>query len=273
MRSSLVRQKWASNEPVLVCCLHLTDPSLYEMVSLMGFHAIWMDMEHHGYSVETAGHYMRAARVASADILARPAKGEFMRMARMLEFGAQGILYPRCDDEHEAAEVVKWMKFAPMGKRGFDGGSADMPYCAMDTGEYVRQANRETFLMVQIEEAAALERAEAIAAVPGVDGIFFGPGDFSVLSGFPGDIENAKVVNATKRIAQAAKNAGKRWGMPAFSIDHARELLSMGASFLAQGCDIVAVKEAFELIQKQFAPLGFTFENRLEPGKSYLAGN
>ena len=148
-----------------------------------------------------------------------------------------------------------------------------MPYCAMDTGEYVRQANRETFLMVQIEEAAALERAEAIAAVPGVDGIFFGPGDFSVLSGFPGDIENAKVVNATKRIAQAAKNAGKRWGMPAFSIDHARELLSMGASFLAQGCDIVAVKEAFELIQKQFAPLGFTFENRLEPGKSYLAGN
>src|SRR6478735_7259607 len=107
MRPSYVRRKWASDEPALVCCLHLTDPSVYEMVSLMGFHAIWMDMEHHGYSLETAGNLMRAARVGEADILARPAKGEFTRMARMLEFGAQGILYPRCNDEHEAAEVVK----------------------------------------------------------------------------------------------------------------------------------------------------------------------
>ena len=64
----------------------------------MGFDGIWMDMEHHGYGLETALTLMRAARVGSTDIMVRPAKGEFMRMGRMLEGGAQGILYPRCDD-------------------------------------------------------------------------------------------------------------------------------------------------------------------------------
>jgi 4-hydroxy-2-oxoheptanedioate aldolase len=193
-------------------------------------------------------------------------------MARMLELGAQGVLYPRCDDENEAAEVVKWMKFAPLGQRGFDGGSADMPYCAMDMADYVKEANRQTYLMVQIEEAASLERAEAIAAVPGVDGLFFGPGDFTVLSGFPGDFENPRIAQATKRIAQAAGNNGKQWGMPAFSIDHARELLAMGSRFLAQGCDIVSVKESFEQIQNQFATLGFKFKNLLQGGGSYQDG-
>ena len=138
MRSSVVKAKLRRNEPALITCLHLTDPSLHELVSLMGFDGIWMDMEHHGYSLETAMGLMRAARVGRSDCMVRPAKGEFMRMGRMLEAGAQGILYPRCDDAREAAEVVKWAKFAPMGQRGFDGGNPDMPYVTMDFVEYVK---------------------------------------------------------------------------------------------------------------------------------------
>src|SRR6185295_7610090 len=107
-------------------------------------------MEHHGYSLETANHLMRAARVGGADIMCRPAKGEFMRMGRMLEAGAQGILYPRCDNAAEAAEVVKWSKFAPLGSRGFDGGNCDMPYCTMPINQYVKAANDQTFVAIQI---------------------------------------------------------------------------------------------------------------------------
>ena len=73
----------------------------------MGFDGIWLDLEHHAHSVETANQLMRAARVGGADIVARPAKGEFMRMGRLLEAGAQAIMYPRCDDPEEAAEVVR----------------------------------------------------------------------------------------------------------------------------------------------------------------------
>ncbi|HWP40991.1 MAG TPA: aldolase/citrate lyase family protein, partial [Tepidisphaeraceae bacterium] len=186
MRKSRIVGKLARNEPVLCTLLHLIDPSVYEMASLMGFDGIWMDMEHHGYSVETAANLMRAARVGTADILVRPAKGEFMRMGRMLEMGAQGVMYPRCDNAEEAREVIRWAKFAPLGKRGFDGGNPDALYCSMDIAEYVRLANQQTFIVIQLEEQSAIDQAERIAAVEGVDAIFFGPGDFTVLSGIAG---------------------------------------------------------------------------------------
>src|SRR5436190_12784114 len=115
MRSSKIKAKLSRNEPVLLTPLHYFDPSLYEMSSLMGFDGIWMDLEHHGTSVETAMTLMRAARVGSADIMVRIAKGEFMRMGRVLEAGAQGIMYPRCDDAAEAHNIVTWSKFAPLG--------------------------------------------------------------------------------------------------------------------------------------------------------------
>src|SRR5947207_2632282 len=165
MRPSKIKAKLARNEPVLLTTLHLTDPSLYELTSLMGFDGIWMDMEHHGYGLETALTLMRAARVGGADIMVRPAKGEFMRLGRMLEAGAQGILYPRCDDAAEARQVVTWSKFAPLGKRGFDGGNPDMPYCSMPLAEYINAGNEQTFVVIQIQEANALTRARAIAEV------------------------------------------------------------------------------------------------------------
>src|SRR5215472_429466 len=108
MRPSKIKAKLQRNEPVLLTTLHFIDPSLYEMTSLMGFDGIWMDLEHHGTSLETAMSLMRAARVGSADILVRPAKGEFMRLGRMLEAGAQGLMYPRCEDAAEAKQVVTW---------------------------------------------------------------------------------------------------------------------------------------------------------------------
>src|SRR5690349_6895392 len=177
MRPSRIEAKLARNEPALLVSLHLTDPSTYELTSLMGFDGIWMDMEHHGYSLETAMTLMRAARVGGSDVMVRPAKGEGMRMARMLEAGAQGIMYPRCSDAREAAQVVQWTKFAPLGKRGFDGGNPDMPYCSMSIDRYVKAANEETFLVIQIEEPQAADNAREIAEVEGVDVLFLGPAD------------------------------------------------------------------------------------------------
>src|SRR3954452_23361430 len=165
MRPSKIKAKLKRNEPVLLTTLHLTDASLYELTSLMGFDGIWMDLEHHGYSVETALALMRAARVGTAGVLLRPAQGEFMRLGRMLEGGAQGIMYPRCADAAEAREVVRWSKFAPLGQRGFDGGNPDVPYCMMPMDEYVRAANEQTFLVIQLEDRQAVGNAKAMAEV------------------------------------------------------------------------------------------------------------
>ena len=263
MRRSRTKAKLNRGEPALVTVLHLTDPSLYELTSLMGFDCIWMDMEHHTYTLETAAGLMRAARVGSSDIIARPAKGEFMRMQRMLEAGAQGIMYPRCDDAEEAAEVVRWMKFAPQGIRGCDGANPDMPYLSMPLAEYLEAANRETFLVIQLEAQHAVDKADEIAQVDGVDVLMLGPGDFSILSGVPGQFDHELVQNALRKIASAAEKAGKNWGCPTFSVEHTQQLLDMGARFICHQADILLIKYGLEKLRRDFEPMGFTFEDRL----------
>jgi 4-hydroxy-2-oxoheptanedioate aldolase len=263
MRPSKIKAKLRRGEPVLLTTLHLTDPSLYELTSLMGFDGLWMDLEHHGYSVETAMTLMRAARVGGTDVMVRPAKGEFMRLGRMLEAGAHGVMYPRCDDADEARQVVTWSKFAPLGRRGFDGGNPDMPYCTMPVDEYVRQANEQTFVVIQIEDERALANAPDIAAVEGVDVLFFGPADFTILSGIPGQFDHPRVREAIETIADAARRAGKHWGMPVGSAERAKQLMDLGARFLCHGADIIFVKTALEEVRRRFAPLGLTFDGRI----------
>jgi 4-hydroxy-2-oxoheptanedioate aldolase len=263
LRKSKIKAKLARNEPVLLPLLELIDPVVFELTSLMGFDGIWIDMEHHGCSLETAQNLMRAARVGGADILVRPAKGEFMRMGRMLESGAQGIMYPRCDDADEAAEVVKWAKFAPSGKRGFDGGGADAPYGAMPMDEYIQAANEETFIVIQVEEQHAVDNADAIASVEGVDIIFLGPGDFTQLSGIPGQFEHPQLLSAFEKLAKAAQSFGKQWGTLAVSVDQAHRLVDMGARFICYGEDLLIIKDGLEKIQRQFATMGFCFDNVL----------
>jgi 4-hydroxy-2-oxoheptanedioate aldolase len=169
MRPSRIKAKLARQQPVLVTTVHYSDPSIFELVSLMGFDGIWLDMEHHAHSLEAANDYIRAARVGASDVITRPAKGEFMRMGRMLEAGAKGIMYPRCESATEAAEVVRWSKFAPLGERGVDTANPDAPYCSMPLPQYIEEANRETFIVIQLEQPSAVDQVEAIAAIPGVD--------------------------------------------------------------------------------------------------------
>ena len=261
MRTSIIKRKLKDGKPALLTQLHLTDASIFEMVSVMGFDGIWMDLEHHSYSLETAGNFIRATRVGSADILARTAKGEFMRMGRLLEMGAQGIMYPRCSNASEAAEVVRWAKFAPLGERGFDGAGADAFYTGIPMDEYVRDANEETFVVIQLEDPKAIEQAEAIAAVEGVDVIMLGPADFSVLSGIPGQFDHPSIEKSLNKIAQAAANTGKYWASTAADANSAKELLQRGAGMILHNADICIVKKGLEIMQADFSKLGFQFED------------
>ena len=265
MRMSRVKAALRKDRPALFYCLHLEDPSVWEMASLIGPDCLWLDLEHHSHSLRTASELMRAARVGTSDVIARPAKGEFMRMQRMLESGAQGILYPRCDNAQEAQEAVQSCKFAPLGRRGCDGGNPDMPYLSMDIADYVRVANEETFLIIQIEDELASQEVEAILAVEGVDGAMLGPGDFSVLEGIPGQLQHEKIQQALDRIATAARNTGKHWGTTVDSVQRAEELVEAGARLLFTGADIVVIKNELEKIAEDWGSMGVHFENRLLP--------
>lgn len=262
MRPSRVRQRWDEGKPALCTLANLTDPTVCELIGLLGFDCIWIDMEHHATSVETAGHMMRAARVGGADVMARPGKGEFMRMARMLEAGAHGILYPRCDDADEAGQVVRWAKFAPLGERGFDSANADNPFTLTPAAEYVHQANRQTFVAIQIESPEAARHARAVAEVEGVDLVFFGPGDFSLLSGAPGGLYgNPATADACEQVCGETLAAGKHFGTLVFDLVQARRMLDLGATFIAYESDIDLLRAGFEQLRDQLGPLGFVFRS------------
>jgi 4-hydroxy-2-oxoheptanedioate aldolase len=263
MRPSRIRERLAEDRPCLIHALHLQDPSLYEMTALNGFDGIWLDLEHHAVSVQRAGELMRAARVGWTDIVARPARGEFMRAARLLEAGAEAILYPRCESAEEAAELVRWTRFAPQGQRGYDGASPDMPYLTLDAGEYVRAANERTFLIVQIESPEALARVGEIAAVEGVDALMFGPADYSVLCGFPGRMDDPRIAEARERVLEAALAAGKHCGWPVASVEDAAEWIPRGLRLVFHGADLSILQQAQRQMLDAFAPLGFSFENRV----------
>ncbi len=269
MRKSIVKAKLAKKEPVIGVACHLSDQQVFELVGLMGFDFIWMDMEHHFYSLETAGQMMRAARVGSVDIMCRPAKGEFMQMSRMLEAGAHGIMYPRCQSAEEAREVVKWAKFAPQGTRGFDGGNPDMPYCTMDFSQYIRRANDENWIVIQIEDPESLEKVDEIAAVPGVDVVMLGPADFSILSGVPGQFDHPKIQVALERLKAACDRHGKAWGAPAGSPQRIKQLLDMGARWTTCGCDLIWVKNGLEQAKRDLAALGLGSPNWFEGDSRY----
>ncbi len=271
MRFSRVKAKLRKGGAALITCCHFIDPSVYELVSLLGFDGIWLDLEHHATSDETAANLMRAARVGSSDVIARPAKGEFMRMGRLLEAGAQGIMYPRCESADEAAELVRWAKFAPQGERGVDGANGDNPYCAMPMPPYLKAANEHTLLIVQLESPTALDQAEAIAKVPGVDVLMLGPGDLSVIAGIPYEFDHPLIANAYHRVAEAARIAGKWWGTVSGTPEHTQRLLDLNAKFICHGCDLIQVKQGMEMIQQRYSALGFTFENRLEAEAAALA--
>jgi 4-hydroxy-2-oxoheptanedioate aldolase len=136
---------------------------------------------------------------------------------------------------------------------------------------YLKAANQQTLLIVQLESPAALDQAEAIAKVPGVDVLMLGPGDLSVMAGIPYQFDHPLITNAYHRIAEAALCAGKWWGTVSGTPEHTQRLLDLNAKFICHGCDLIQVKQGMELIQQRYSALGFTFENRLAAEAAALA--
>lgn len=259
MRESRVKKRWAEGKPVLGTVAHFIDPASAELIGLMGFDCLWIDLEHQPVGMAEAASMMRSARVSDMDVMARPAKGELQRMARLLEAGASLIMYPRCESADEVRDLVRFAKFPPLGERGFFSASPDNPYSTMAPKDYVRQANEQTTLIAQIESPHAVTKAADIAHVDGIDMLFFGPGDFSVLSGIPGDIRADVVQQGLEETAKQALAAGKRFGTIVPDVEYAKRMLDLGASLLCYGGDLHFVRAALAETRKNFGPLGFPF--------------
>lgn len=256
MRNSRVKQVWNDGGLAIGSLVKSTDPVYLEILSRTGLDFLWLDLEHSYKSLETYASLTRAARAGTADVMARPARWEYMRMGRLLEGGAQGILYPRCESAEEAREVIKWSKFHPLGERGFDGGNADNGYGQYPAGPYTKEANEQTWIAIQIESPRAIPHAREIAEVEGVDCVFFGPGDYSALSGRPGEVKHPQTIKAAESVAKATRKAGKVFGTLVFDMEHARQMEDMGARLLAHGADTSFLRQAYAELVDAYSSLG-----------------
>lgn len=259
MRKSRVKRRWAEGKPVLATVAHFHDPQSAELIGLLGIDCLWIDLEHQPLGMNQLENMARAARVSDMDVMARPAKGEFLRMCRLLEAGASVIMYPRCESAEEAREIVQWAKFPPLGQRGYFSAAPDNPYCLTPMDDYLRQANDETVLLAQVESPHAVREAQAMAEVEGIDMLFFGPGDFSLTAGVPGQFDAPVVRDAMAATARAAQAAGKRFGTLVANLEQAQRALKLGAMMLTYGGDLHFVRQAVIDMKRNFGELGFVF--------------
>jgi hypothetical protein len=124
------------------------------------------------------------------------------------------------------------VKFPPLGQRGLDGAGLDNAFYVAGTTGYPAAANAETFLMVQIETPEAVAAVDRIAAIPGIDGLFIGPGDLSLRLDCPLDWNNPKMIAAEDAVAAAAARHGVAWGRPSGTAEDIAALARKGGHAL-----------------------------------------
>jgi 4-hydroxy-2-oxoheptanedioate aldolase len=173
----------------------------------------------------------------------RPATKEKNALYRLLEDGAAGLMIPHVGTPDEARALVRAIKFPPLGDRGFCGGGRDADFWVGKPEDYTDRANHETFLTVQIETPDALAQVDAIAAVPGVDILFLGPGDMSLRLGCTAAVNDPRMLEVQKQIAAAARKHGKAWGRPVGGAADARTIIELGAQLVAFGSEFGALHQ------------------------------
>ncbi len=251
MRPSRVLQKLRAGELASCVKMNLADPRSTEIAAICGFDCVWLDMEHVPTDWVTIENQIRAAKAYNVDTMVRVSRGPYSDYIQPLEADASGIMVPHIMSTDDARMVVHQTRFHPIGMRAIDGGNQDGAYCLVDFKEYIKTANEQRFIVVQIEDTEPLEDLEDIAKIDGIDMLFFGPGDFSQSLGTPGEFDNPMIAETRKRVAEVAKANGKYAGTTC-GVGKIQEYYDMGYQFISSGADVLGLGEYYGKIADCF---------------------
>jgi len=256
MVKSRALQKLRAGELVKVVGIsRVGDPWLAELVGRLEFDVIWFDMEHRAFGYDVVGNQALACRATGIDLMVRVLKQGYTAPMRALELGANGLMVPHVRSVAEAREWVEWTRYPPLGRRGFDGAGVDADYMLTDPVEHLKHGNQEVFLMLQIEDREAVDCADEIAALEGVDLLFVGPGDLSISYGVTMQTDHLLVQNAIDKVANACAKAGKWWGIPTGSPAIAQKMIERGARMITCGGDHGFLVNGFVNAKREFGDL------------------
>jgi 4-hydroxy-2-oxoheptanedioate aldolase len=254
MRRSRVLEKLRAGQIVSCLKINLDSSRVVELAAIQGFDCIWTDVEHTATEWATVERQVLSAKVHDADLMVRVQRGAYSEYSVPLELDAAGLLIPHVMNVEDAKNIVRMTRFHPLGLRALDGGNADGAFCNIDLPAYMQSANDQRFISIQIEDPEPLEQLEEIAALPGIDMLFFGPGDFSQAIGEPGNIGHPKVQAALKRVAEVA-NANGKFAATVSSPDTVQDKIALGYRFLSVGADVVGLNNYFADLLGRFTAL------------------
>ncbi|WP_028224973.1 aldolase/citrate lyase family protein [Paraburkholderia ferrariae] len=223
-----------------------------EIVAGAGFDWLMLDAEHAPNDVSSILAQLQATQASPTSIVVRPAWNDTVLIKRYLDLGAQTLLIPYVQTAEEAARAVAATRYPPDGVRGV-GGSTVRATRFGRIGNYAREAAAQLCVLVQIETRMGLDNLEAIAAVPGVDGVFIGPADLAASLGHMGKAGHPEVRGAVDAAIGRLARCGKSAGLLMVDEPSAQRYFEMGARFVAVGIDAVMLARASEALAGRFS--------------------
>jgi 4-hydroxy-2-oxoheptanedioate aldolase len=236
-----VKDRLARDEVVASIAVRLVrSVEIAMLAKTAGFDSLYVDVEHSSFSLETAGQICVAALAAGIAPFVRVPGARPEQIARALDGGALGVIAPHIGTPAEARAVVAAARFPPFGGRSMAGVLPHLEYRSFPAAEANAAMNEATMVVVQFETADALERADEIAAVEGVDLVLMGTNDLLADMGLAGQYEHARVREAYAHTIAACRRHGKHVGVGGLATrpQLAAEFVKMGARYVSTGTDL-----------------------------------
>ena len=221
-----------------------------EIIADSGFDWLLLDTEHSPNELPGLLSQLQATARGSATPIVRPAWNDPVLIKRILDIGAQALLVPFVQNAEEARKAVAACQYPPAGIRGITTSGRGARYGRV--GDYLKKADAEICLLVQVETGQALAGLEAITATDGVDGVFIGPSDLSASLGHIGNPLHPEVQAAIKDAARRVNAVGKAAGILTANEADARRYIEWGYRFVAVGSDLGLLAKNADALAKSF---------------------
>jgi len=232
MRTNQMKVRLQSGKPALGCSIMIPSPQMVEMAAHAGFDWVLIDMEHGTIGLETAELMIMAAEARGITPIVRPRSNASAEITSVMDRGAAGVQVPHISTADDARRALAAVKFGAGENRGLAAGTRPDSYgLGRSMPDFVRDANAQSLVCIQLEHKRAIENVDALLAVDDIDVYFIGPSDLSQSMGHPGNHKAPPVREAIERTLARIVTAGKTPGMPA-TAENLDQVIASGARYI-----------------------------------------
>ena len=215
----------------------LRSQDVVRILAAAGFDWAFLDTEHGGFDQETLQDLCRIAVKVGLCPIVRVADLQYSLIARALDCGAEGVIFPRVEDPALLEQAVSWTKDPPVGIRGMGLTPLHVDFEPVSIPQIMEHMNREQMVVLQIETVKALDARDELLSVPNIDAVMIGPVDLSISLGVPGEFEHPKMLAAVEKIVASCIAHGVVPGAQARNVPLAKRWKEMGMLFVGCGSE------------------------------------